>query len=1550
MRILFRTFLTLSLIMTVLMLLQGCGDTETPATDDCTIDGECDSGQVCRNGSCIPGEVEADTDQDGLQDLYEQGICTDYEVADTDGDGEDDAAEVGDITAPTDTDGDGIIDACESSVEDTDADGVVDELDECNDIPNPCDCTPEEELCDGADNDCDGDVDEDEAGEPLSRSCGISEDGECQFGVEMCADGSWSECVDAMEPVAELCDGLDNDCDGEIDNGYELDVECSVGIGECTASGVMVCAEDGSQSTCDAAVGEAVDEICDGLDNDCDGSIDEELINCCIPGQDQECGIGTGICTEGTQVCTEDFEFGECLDDSGDPIVTAEDFELCNELDDNCNGEADEEFNVGEPCVSGRGQCEVEGVYICSEDGESTFCDAESEEPGEEICDGVDNDCDGNIDRDEDGNTLSLICGSPIGECEEGIQACEDGVWSDCRGSNEASDELCDELDNDCDDETDEDFPLGEVCTAGVGACESDGVMVCTGNQLGVECSAEPGSPQIEICNGIDDNCNGSVDENVPQCCEPNDTMDCGSSTGTCTAGIQTCDSERNWGACFDESGQPVVQAQTEICNGEDDDCDGDVDETFALSVPCEQGRGECRASGVTVCNEHGTSVVCGAELGEAEDEICDGLDNDCDGAVDEGVTEECGDDIGACRHGLRYCMNGVFGPCLGATEPSEETCNGVDDDCNGDTDENFPLGESCEAGVGACVNEGNTICAPNHVDVVCDARPGTPSDELCDGIDNNCDGSADEVFRIGEPCVVGQGACQAEGEFVCDNETESTCSAVPGDPQEEICNGIDDNCDGQIDEDVPQCCDPGDERECGMDVGACTSGTQVCSSRREWRPCLDGEGNPIVTQSDDICDGVDNDCDGQADEDYNLGQGCLVGIGACRARGTTVCTEDRDDVMCNAEEGEPAPETCDNIDNDCDGDPDMTDGEFLFRDCYSGPDGTAGVGQCEAGLQMCSEGWWSECEGEILPVREECNGIDNDCDGEADMFGDESIMVECYTGPEETLNVGECYSGFSICMDGEFSECLEEVIPQEEVCDGLDNDCDGDADEEVSSCCSPGDTRECGTNEGACQAGIQICTNEREWNIECQGEIPPVEEICEDNVDNNCDGEVNEGCTGGCETTVPISFEVGHQQFTGNNSSSPDNQHGSCHRAGGHEVIFELVLEQYSRVIFETLHPEANRYDTTLYIRSDCSNPETEIACNDDGGDSTLSRIERDMEPGTYYIILDGYSSTSVGDYLLDVWINPHNTCDQPRVIDIPAPGESTIVYGNTTGSSNDFESTCAGNARSPDHVWNFTLERNTQVTLETLDMEGRYDTALHLRSACDDAETQIACDDDGGYSTLSKIETHLEAGTYYVIVDGFSSGRQGPYTLELSTGSCENVSYTVYGTESITLDYNNGQAWRDNIIRAFNDDRYDIYSWVGFDMSNIPDSLEVSAVTLNLRHYNGYRNPQNNPIMNVVNSEANLWNREEAAIEALVVGHAVSGEFTEFAIDDWNAFPLEANAPNWHADLADNWLTLGINNVDEEARWVYFHGTDDTNTRPNLLIEGVLCQQSDN
>jgi hypothetical protein len=394
--------------------------------------------------------------------------------------------------------------------------------------------------------------------------------------------------------------------------------------------------------------------------------------------------------------------------------------------------------------------------------------------------------------------------------------------------------ELCDGLDNDGDDRIDEDFDF-QTSSEHCGACDAP----CSGGRcVGGECvegdfGVEPDQGCVaatEVCNGLDDDCDGQTDEDLLNAC------------GTCGP------------------------APAEVCNEVDDDCDGQTDEELAVcngscvippEAPCNGVDDDCNGAIDDAMEPEGGCDAC-----VPEETACDGLDEDCDGTADDGLLNACG--------------------LCGDVPP--ETCNGLDDDCDGETDDVTPAeDEPCSAGIGACERPGTWICPAMpgsgvEVELRCEATPGAPVDERCGNeVDDDCDAETDEGFEtLGMPCDVGQGICAGTGSIVCGPEGTAVCDAVTAMPQPELCDLLDNNCDGRADEifdldsDVENCgrcgrrCAVPNARptcaagECGVD--ACEDGFLDLDLRAdngcECQPRADDP--PDAEGLDTNCDGVD--------------------------------------------------------------------------------------------------------------------------------------------------------------------------------------------------------------------------------------------------------------------------------------------------------------------------------------------------------------------------------------------------------------------------------------------------------------------------------------------------------------------------------------------------------------------------------------------------------------------------------------------------------------------------------------------------------------------
>ncbi|MBT6434309.1 MAG: hypothetical protein HOK28_14520, partial [Deltaproteobacteria bacterium] len=276
----------------------------------------------------------------------------------------------------------------------------------------------------------------------------------------------------------------------------------------------------------------------------------------------------------------------------------------------------------------------------------------------------------------------------------------------------------------DCAEHTD--CPEGAYCLE-----REDGRAVCMPENLNCECSEW-----------------ATENEMVTQCSTAN-------VNGTCI-GQRICNEDG-----LTECDAPI--AQEEICNEADDNCNGLVDESFPTEgEACDGGDGDLCSDGALTCDRG--LVIC-LEDPTGRSESCNGLDDDCDSVVDNNLVNVSADNQqGICAGSVKDCSGeaGWTEPdymMLEGFEADEQTCDGLDNDCDGDTDERFGaegeiaftdvdastryLGDTC--GVGVCAG-GSVVCSEDGESLICDSVEGAQA-ETCDGLDNDCDGQVDEGF-----------------------------------------------------------------------------------------------------------------------------------------------------------------------------------------------------------------------------------------------------------------------------------------------------------------------------------------------------------------------------------------------------------------------------------------------------------------------------------------------------------------------------------------------------------------------------------------------------------------------------------------------------------------------------------------------------------------------------------------------------------------------------------------------------------------------------------
>lgn len=474
-----------------------------------------------------------------------------------------------------------------------------------------------------------------------------------------------------------------------------------------------------------------------------------------------------------------------------------------------------------------------------------------------------------------------------------------------------------------------------------------------------------------EVCDGEDNDCDGDIDEGCQ--CLPGEMGPCYSGAsgtkevGVCIGGQAKCGDEGLWGECVGE-----VVPSAEACDGVDNNCDGMVDEGCECSPPTAattrdcytgvagtQGVGACHA-GTQSCTETGVwGKDCVGEV-KPSDETCDTLDNDCNGQVDDMGTATCG--FGACEVTVVQCTDGVFTPCV-PQQPDVEVCDGVDNDCDMLTDEVYPEKDKvCVTGLGGVCAAGKYDCVAGVLKCIGNAAPST---EICDGIDNDCDGVVDDnILGTGGECSTGLiGACSA-GKITCKNNQIDCFPLI--DPGPEVCDGVDNDCNGMVDDGnlgSGLSCNTGQPGACSAGKMSCVSGAIQCA--------------PNLSGTPESCDGLDNNCNEIVDEG-NPGGGapCVTGLpGACAA-GTTHCLNGL--VLC-VQSSQPKAEVCNGLDDDCNG---LDDDGNLGGGAACN---TGLMGVCAAGTMSCVLGSIT-CKQDVQASPENCtNGLDDDCNGTGD-------------------------------------------------------------------------------------------------------------------------------------------------------------------------------------------------------------------------------------------------------------------------------------------------------------------------------------------------------------------------------------------------------------------------------------------------------------------------------------------------------------------------------------------------------------------------------------
>ncbi len=315
----------------------------------------------------------------------------------------------------------------------------------------------------------------------------------------------------------------------------------------------------------------------------------------------------------------------------------------------------------------------------------------------------------------------------------------------------------------------------------GAGSCATRCTTSCP---TGYQCAADAtGAHTGTFCQPVIGSCTcGEGMDGASRACTTTNAI------GTCY-GTETCDAAIGWSACT------AVDAALETCDGVDNDCDFLIDEDVGGGEPCTNtvaGVGSC--SGTRTCM--GTSgFVCQGQIPTAEvcnyaDDDCDGAADEAFPTV----STLCSPGVGACQRfgSMRCTADGTGVECsVAAATPTTERCNGLDDDCDNATDETFTtLGDACSAGLGVCTRYGTTVCSGDGLTTTCSATAGTSmAAETCNYLDDDCDGTVDDGFvnpvTSAYDTAANCGACGNDCDAVFTGPSSSgSCSTASGSPQ----------------------------------------------------------------------------------------------------------------------------------------------------------------------------------------------------------------------------------------------------------------------------------------------------------------------------------------------------------------------------------------------------------------------------------------------------------------------------------------------------------------------------------------------------------------------------------------------------------------------------------------------------------------------------------------------------------------------------------------------------------------------------------------------
>jgi len=1002
----------------------------------------------------------------------------------------------------------------------------------------------------------------------LSTTCSHSNDMGTCLGERTCLPDGLTACS-AATATEEVCDGMDNNCDDVTDEGT-TGLACSLEneFGSCEGTTTCEAAALGCKGTTPAP------ELCDGIDNNCDGNTDEGsadtdedgLPDCIDPDIDDDTILNDDDnCPETPNVEQDDLD----EDGDGDACDNDDDDDTILDKNDNCpkisNLEQKDTDNdgLGDVCDD-----DMDGDNVTNdddncpeianpdqedldEDGVGDVCTDDMDGDGvpnnQDNCPNVPNSSQENLDQDNFGD----ICDDD----DDGDGDPDDNDCAPLDGDiHHQAVEMCNGVDDNCDGDVDETDAIG--CTPyyadgdgdGFGdanttlcACEpTTGWVTSAGDCNDATAKASPNA--VEACDDMDNNCDGSIDEAGAIACTNHFADQDKDGFGDAISSQCLCAPSQDFPTktsndCDDADGT-IYPGGQEVCGGTDEDCDGTMDEADALGCVNvyldndEDGFGQNTATQCLCKVAAGWSDKNGDCNDQAPNanpiapEICDQIDNNCDSVVDEPNAQGCityyadGDSDGyghadnaACQCGptaafptkkVGDCNEGDANTYPGATE----VCGGGDEDCDNQVDE-----------------KGASGCDSYFVDADKDGF-GEPGTQIC-----LCGPDGANTTKKGTDC------------------DDTNASIYPG--SLEVCGGGDEDCDNQVDELNAKGCTPFYLDKDGDQFGQNGSSQCMCKGGPGWASksgdCND-QAPTAYPGSIEVCDQIDNDCNTVVDDPG--ADGCVPhfadadadGYGGaktaclCAANATYPVLKggDCNDADPNAYPG--ALETCGGGDEDCDGKVDETGAvgcQSYFVDADKDGYGKPGTQEClcDPSGQITSK-LSTDCDDTQATThpgaKEICGGGDENCN----QLTDEENALGCLKHYKDAdgdnwgnANLSKCLckpaAPYVTQMPGDCDDTNEQSYPNApELCDFLDNDCDLDVDEGTPQGCAlyfvdvDGDGFAADVAPSACKCGPSppyTAQNKGDCN-DSEAKINPLSnELC-DGWDNNCNKLTDEG------------------------------------------------------------------------------------------------------------------------------------------------------------------------------------------------------------------------------------------------------------------------------------------------------------------------------------------------------------------------------------------------------------------------------------------------------